>query len=413
MDRPGKPRMHHASRLRRADSGSVLLEAIIAVVIVSVVMVAITAVLVTGTQASARQRSAQAAVQIATSALDQVQALGAGAIPAAAQSRTVNDVQFTTTYDSSCRLATKDSTTCDGGAGAPLVRVVATVIWQGNTCPAGGCTYSSTTLLSAQRSGPLRNESAPKLVAQGTVTVEKGEEMKPLQLAVENVTAPPLIFSGFMWKCAAGHSTDKPLAGSARNAYGFILDSTTGIITGKSATTDDFCVSITVTDADLNSDTDDNMFTISVTTPCFVDIVSARQSGGTYNWPWDSNVLKPDPNQPRCVTDVRYTIFEARVALAGQVYPWDASQMKCGPLPGSEASTKPRDDAYATDPMVCDTPAGANTGTVSFYNPRDSATYCIGITETRAALVRTYFITWTFGTAATPLPPKCASRVTP
>lgn len=78
-----------------ADSGFVLLESIAAITVITIVMAALTTLLVTVTHAASSQRGAQSAAQIAVSALDKANALGAAAAVAKRDSTSVT-TQFDT-----------------------------------------------------------------------------------------------------------------------------------------------------------------------------------------------------------------------------------------------------------------------------------------------------------------------------
>lgn len=81
---------------RQSDAGFVLLESIVAMTVITVVMTALTALLVNVTQGSSNQRAAQAAAQLAVSALDRAQMVGAKDAVAYRDPSTV-DAQLTTT----------------------------------------------------------------------------------------------------------------------------------------------------------------------------------------------------------------------------------------------------------------------------------------------------------------------------
>ena len=140
-------------RLRRGrpyrpgtDGGFVLLEAIVAISLITVLMTALTALFVTSIKVTNHQRLSQSAVRLATDVIDQARGMGVGALPTTATDQTIGGTTYHSTY-TACTLDTTTGTCTTGVTGA-LVRFAVTITWPGSDCGSGGCSYSTSVVLS-------------------------------------------------------------------------------------------------------------------------------------------------------------------------------------------------------------------------------------------------------------------------
>lgn len=185
------------------DGGFLLLESVIAITVVMVISAALTSLLIGATHSTTRQRSAQVAAQLAVSALDKAQSIGAAAAIAGRDSDSVQD-QFAATpvsvdhpaglpavaswlttmqravdsqansgagadaalpttpshpsvngtvfsvnyFVGNCWRANAATGNCTTSqSGVAYVQVVVAVAWHASGCPAVGCVYVSASLL--------------------------------------------------------------------------------------------------------------------------------------------------------------------------------------------------------------------------------------------------------------------------
>ena len=215
---------------RRGDDGFVLLETVVAIGLISVVMAAFTTFFINTVAYTSLQRATQTATQIANSTIESIRALpasdplnghdassvlaqfsaapsavtpwlsgmtqatdptaltGSGltaGVPTAAVTQTVNNVVYkVNSYFGTCVIATgvTQSAACAVGAatsGTGYLRVVVAVTWAGSRCPATGCAYVTSTLLSTvddplfqlTQSAP----AAPSLTNPGAQTSAVGD----------------------------------------------------------------------------------------------------------------------------------------------------------------------------------------------------------------------------------------------
>lgn len=412
-------------RRQREDSGSILIESIVAIGLVTVVLASLTTVLVTGTQSTNRQRSAQAAAQINTSALDVAQMIGgAGAAsgkladPVYAE---VNGTVFTTQYTvKDCRPDPSDNscTPLPGTPGSnPFVLVTATTTWEANNCPAGACEATVSTILNTNND-PIFGSASKPILNQDMQHSMEGKPVYPdtHYVTASNAIAPPLAFRQHadvrelspsaveQQKCL---DADGPY-GSPRPAnwtkpspaWTITVDPATGELTGEAplipyeASIDQYhwgyyCVRTTVTDAHNKTDTKNYIWKTDV--QCFRDFDGTRQNptptpgdgnGTWYGAPYDRNDFFPK-NVAACKDNVEYTIYDLRYWQRGDSVSrtWVPGIMGCGShdsftnaprrtiVDPYEPGAGTRSQYYCT----------SSTGKVTIFNYTADVTYCFGV----------------------------------
>jgi hypothetical protein len=278
-------------------------------------MSALTALLVTVTQVTDHQRDEQAAARIAVSALDRVRAIGAAgavsgrdltsataqfnwapasadhpatapgvapwlsdmtiaadtasaagsgasaAVPTSAVAQQINGRTFWISYfvgycwrgagtgDGSCVKSQSD------GA-VQYVRVVVAVGWTGGSCNTSWCDYVSATLLDGTGDPVFNfNQSAP--TSPQLVTVPGQSSV--VGEAVDGVDG----ISGCAAPCAVSASDGAPpmIFSATGLPTGLAMDSN-GLVTGTTTTKGTYSVTVTVTDAFLNTDTETFVWTV-------------------------------------------------------------------------------------------------------------------------------------------------------
>lgn len=313
-------------RVRRDDGGFLLIESMVAIAVVTIVMTALAVLLISVNSATTRQRNAQTASRLAVSALDRARAVGAaGAV--SGRDATSSNTQLTTTpatpdFPANAPsvkpwLATMtpavDSTAHDGdGAGAAVptvavhqtfdgstfsvsyfvgycwratsgdagdcgstesgtdpiqyVRVVVAVAWPGSSCGSIGCDFVAATLLNGS-GDPVFNvnqATAPTLTMNAV----------PAQYTAPGATVAGITgVSGCASPCAVSSSGGAPPytfvatglpAGLTMVTSGLGIGVISGTAPSSPGTT---TVTVTVTDAFLNTASTSFPWTIGATPP--------------------------------------------------------------------------------------------------------------------------------------------------
>lgn len=312
----------------RNDDGFLLMEAIISISVVTIVMSALTALLVTVTQVTDHQRDDQAAARIAVASLDRVRAIGAAgavsgrdlssataqfdwapatadhpatasdvapwladmsiaadsasspgtgssaAVPTSAVAQVVNGRTFWISYF--VGYCWRAAGTADGGCvktqtdgAVQYVRVVVAVGWTGGSCGTTWCDYVTATLLDGTGDPVFNfNQAAPttpqlvKVPGQSSVVAETVDGVQGISGCADPCAisasdgAPPMIFT------ATGLPT------------GLGMDSN-GLISGTTTAKGTYSVTVTVTDAFLNTATETFAWTV-VDSKLGFDTPSAR-----------------------------------------------------------------------------------------------------------------------------------------
>lgn len=460
-----RPRVVRALRSRRerraalcSDAGSVLLEAIVAMIVVSVVMVAVTGVLVTGSQTTTHQRNAQRAVHLATAAMDTAQALGSAAAikgldapggarkdpsviathpkvaaligtmdldaaHTAALTQTIDGVTYTTAYFlgdcwAPANGASGDCTRTGGAGKLAFTRVVTAVVWDGRNCPDGGCDYVTSGLLDTQTGSAVSERTPFTMTPPPATPIDLARLTGPVTVGyvtATNVLAPPLTYSGTVAKCGGPAES---LVQSGETRSGFKLNPLTGAMTHvlpTAASVADqmgtFCFSITAVDAALNVATVE-VRNWNVTLQCHTNPEVTRQYDGQYYQvvgdPGHPLVLdgtyyfKSIPS-PLCRGGVKYRISGAGYTFltSPETYTWGAGILKCESSPGTWTAT-PTNICYNV------------TGDIVIYNAYAPAQLCtfVEILDAGDRVVSSYHVLWKFldhsGTPANPaIPTAC------
>jgi hypothetical protein len=299
----------------RNDDGFLLMEAVIAISVVTIVMSALTALLVTVTQVTDHQRDDQTAARIAVASLDRVRAIGAAgavsgrdlssataqfdwtpasadhpatatdvapwladmsiaadsasapgtgshaAVPTSAVAQVINGRTFWISYF--VGYCWRAAGTGDGACGknqsdgaVQYVRVVVAVGWTGGSCGTTWCDYVSASLLDGTGDPVFNfNQAAPtspqlvKVPGQSSVVTEVVDGVQGISGCADPCAisasdgAPPMIFA----------ATGLP--------PGLTMDSN-GLITGTATTKGTYSVTVTVTDAFLNTATETFAWTV-------------------------------------------------------------------------------------------------------------------------------------------------------
>lgn len=318
------------SRRPQADRGFLLMEAIIAITIVTIVMSALTALLVTVTRVTDHQRDNQVAARIAVASLDRVRAVGAAgavsgrdlssataqftwspasaahpatssgvapwlatmavasdsasaagsgsgaAVPTAAVAQQINGRTFWISYF--VGYCWRDAGTADGDCGKTqadgaiqYVRVVVAVSWTGGSCDVDFCDYVSAILLDGTGDPVFNfNQAAPSVPALVSVPNQSGLLGQPVQ-GVQGV-------SGCSSPCAVSASGGAPpdIFSATGLPPGLSMD-TSGLVTGTPSAKGRFAVTVSVTDAFL--DTASETFVWSVVDSLLIFDAPAAQSG--------------------------------------------------------------------------------------------------------------------------------------
>jgi type II secretory pathway pseudopilin PulG len=318
---PSSPRF--AERVRRvlrsrrpeSDGGFLLMESIVAISVVTIVMSALTALLVTVTQVTDHQRDEQTAARIAVSSLDRVRAIGAAgavsgrdtnsataqfnwspasadhpatapdvapwladmtiaadtasaagsgasaAVPTSAVAQQINGRTFWISYF--VGYCWRGAGTGDGPCGktqsdgaVQYVRVVVAVGWTGGNCNTTWCDYVSATLLDGT-GDPVFNFNQAAPTSPQLVTVP--DQSSVLGEAVDGVEG----ISGCADPCAISASDGAPpmIFAATGLPAGLAMDSN-GLVSGTPTTKGTYSVTVTVTDAFLNTDTETFAWTI-------------------------------------------------------------------------------------------------------------------------------------------------------
>ncbi len=258
------------SPARRDDDGFVLLETLVSIGLIAVVMAAFTTFFVNAVSSTSLQRATQVATQIANSAVDMIRATPSSDLPPLVRAiepqalsgtgspvvvpslggpqQTINGISYRTSVALGTCVMDKAATsnaTCSAAAvstGIAYLRAAVTVTWSGARCPAAGCTYVTSTLISAV-DDPLFNVSQSPPVAPtltypfstqasnpGVLTVAVGDTV---DLAA-TITAVP---------------TFKVTITAGNLPVGLSLDTATGRITGTpSVVAGSTPITLTVTD---------------------------------------------------------------------------------------------------------------------------------------------------------------------
>lgn len=311
----GRIRRSVRSRRPDSDSGFLLMEAIVAISVVTIVMSAVTALLVTVTQVTDHQRDQQAAARIAVSSLDKVRAIGAAgavsgrdstsataqftwapasvshpatapdvapwlssmtvasdtssaagsgvsaAVPTSAVSQVMNGRTFWVSYfvGYCWRDAGTGGGSCEKAqsAGAiQYVRVVVAVGWTGGSCANTWCDYVSATLLDGTGDPVFNfNQAAP--------TTPQLVQVPAQSSVLGDTVAGVQGISGCADPCAVSASDGAPPMIFAATGLppGLAMDSN-GLVTGTATAKGTYAVTASVTDAFLNTATENFAWTV-------------------------------------------------------------------------------------------------------------------------------------------------------
>lgn len=176
------PRRH---RGQRADGGFVLLEAIVSIALITIMMTALTTLFVSAMKVTNHQRLSQSAVRLATDSIDNARGLGWETLTKdpgmyASDSRTIAN----TKYDVVSTYFGCDSTSGDVGFAVDFtsctevtaaaekkdfLQVRVSVGWKGADCAPGGCTYTTSVVLSTAQD-PTFLAAAPWTTTSSTST---------------------------------------------------------------------------------------------------------------------------------------------------------------------------------------------------------------------------------------------------
>lgn len=318
------------------QDGFILLESLLSITLLAIIMAALTTFSVTVTNSTTYQRQRQAAVQLANSTLEQVRGLtasdlylGRSAASTAAQfsgasgvvapwlasmtktadstsstailpvttQATLNGTQLTSTsYLGWCSVSSDASTGADctpaAAASAGFLRAVVAVTWAGSRCPAGVCTYLTSTLVStaADPVFTLNQAAPPAPIVQdpGTLASVVGDTSTP---AVTPLPLQMTLADGTGVAPVTWVVTGLPPGLSADSA---------GLVTGSPTRPGTYPVTATATDAFVRT-SDPVTFTWNVYPPVTaadpgaqssvrgraitaLTLAAAGGSGGPYTW---------------------------------------------------------------------------------------------------------------------------------
>jgi prepilin-type N-terminal cleavage/methylation domain-containing protein len=235
--------------VRPDDAGFSLVEVIVAISLMAVVMSAMGTFYVSSLVTTSAQSGRQAAMQLATDALERARALPVTTVEAGLPNevKTVDGVPYTQTWQvATCRLSSGACVTT--GSTHPYLRVTVTVSWTERTCPTSACSYAAATLVTRATVDPLFNTvhgmpPAIDPVADRTAVVNVA--VTGLQLARSGGIAP------WTWTV-----TGLPTG---------LIMSATGLITGTPTAVGPYDVVVTLRDR--YSRTATEQFRWTVTTP--------------------------------------------------------------------------------------------------------------------------------------------------
>lgn len=255
---------------RRNDDGFVLLETVVAISLIAVVMAAFTTFFVGAVASTGAQRATQVATQIANSTVDMIRAMPSSDLPPLVRAidpqalsgtgtpvvvpslggpqQIINNVGYRTSVALGTCVIDKAATSnaaCSAAAlttGIAYLRAAVTVTWSGARCPAAGCTFVTSTLLSTV-DDPLFNvsQSPPAAPTLSYPFTTQGSSQNALTVAVGDTVD--------LAATVTGTPTSKVTITAGNLPAGLALDTSTGRITGTpSAVSGSTSVTLTVTD---------------------------------------------------------------------------------------------------------------------------------------------------------------------
>ena len=328
-----------------------LLEAVMAISIVTIIMTGLVSLLVTVTHSTAQQRSSRTAAQLADAVLDKARAVGAASAvsgrdatssasqfaghtpatpdwPATASAVAPWLATMTTASDSTAAVGAgqtatlptiathqvvngtsysvsdfvgycwrlsggSDCTTSSTGGAIQYVRVVVVLAWSGGNCPSTGCDYLSATLLNSTGDPVFNfNQSPPPVPVVTPIPTQTS--------AIGDAVAGVAGISGCAAPCAVPVTTAVPpvIFNVSGLPPGLAMD-TSGLFAGTPTTQGTYAVSLTVTDAFLDSATTNFSWVVKAaltfnqpadqanTAGAAVSLAMAGASGGSgsgYTW---------------------------------------------------------------------------------------------------------------------------------
>lgn len=134
------------------DDGFTLVEVLTSLAVIGVVLSAVTTFFVRSMITIDVQGARQAAIQVASDAMEELRQIPAATVTswltaqAAKPPVTFNKLQYTRRWSSGVTVA-------------DLLNVTVRIVWQGQSCPAGGCSYATSTQISTAYREPVFNSA--------------------------------------------------------------------------------------------------------------------------------------------------------------------------------------------------------------------------------------------------------------
>jgi prepilin-type N-terminal cleavage/methylation domain-containing protein len=153
--------MRRAVRPGAPDAGFTLIEVIVSTSLITVVMAALTLSITSLRRVSGVQSGQQTAARLATDGVEAARALTAADLLATPPSDAAQPRRDGVAYARTLSVTRCWQPPGGGDCGAqasgyvPFLRVAVTVTWPEPGCPAGTCSYTTTTLVSATAGEPL------------------------------------------------------------------------------------------------------------------------------------------------------------------------------------------------------------------------------------------------------------------
>lgn len=134
------------------DDGFTLVEVLTSLAVIGIVLSAVTTFFVRSMMTIDVQGARQAGIQLAADSMEQLRQVPAAKVvtwlgtQSGAPEITVNSLRYTRQWSSSVTAT-------------DLLNVTVTIKWPGNSCPAGGCTYATSTQISIASREPVFNSA--------------------------------------------------------------------------------------------------------------------------------------------------------------------------------------------------------------------------------------------------------------
>jgi prepilin-type N-terminal cleavage/methylation domain-containing protein len=134
------------------DDGFTLVEVLTSLAVIGVVLSAVTTFFVRSMVTIDVQGARQAAIQVASDSMEQLRQVAAADVvtwlstQSGTPTVTINSIDYTRQWISGVTVS-------------DMLNVTVKIVWQGNSCPGGGCTYATSTQISTSSREPVFNSA--------------------------------------------------------------------------------------------------------------------------------------------------------------------------------------------------------------------------------------------------------------